>query len=63
VQDSTNQKYVSVIKAPTTSDLQDAEIVKKILIPTSLSNVQLFLQGDILVILASRYSNIQSDVL
>lgn len=49
--------YVAIVKTPTQVDLQDAEIVKKIAIPSSLNNVQLFLQGDKLIILASRYTN------
>ena len=55
--------YVAIIKTPKQSDLQDAEIVRKIAIPSSLSNVQLFLQGNKLIILASRYSYTASSVL
>ena len=55
--DAAGKSYVAIIKTPTQSDLQDAEIVKRIAIPNTLSNVQLFLQGDKLVILASRYTD------
>lgn len=58
VQDAvTKESYVSIIKTPTQSNLKDAAIVKKIRVPGSLTNVQLFLQGDYLIILASRYSD------
>ena len=46
--------YISIIKAPTKKDLSDAEIVAKINIPSWLYNIQLFLDGNKLVILGSR---------
>ena len=52
---SYNDKYISVIKTPTEKDLSDAELISKITIPESLQNIQLFLYGDKLIILGSRY--------
>ena len=54
------ENHIAIIKAPTTTNLQDAQIVKKIMIPKSLYNVQLFLQNDTLIIMASRWSNSDS---
>jgi hypothetical protein len=48
---SYNDKYISIIKTPTQKDLSDAEVAAKIEIPSSLSDIQLFLNGDKLVIL------------
>ncbi len=59
--DAANNAYVAVVKTPKNADLQDAELVKKISIPSSLNGVQLFLQGDHLVILANRYSEYSTD--
>ena len=58
-----NDRYISIIKTPTQNDLSDAEIVAKINIPDSLSNIQLFLNGDKLVILGSRYSSKSDSIL
>ncbi len=52
-----NNRYISIIKAPTQSDLSDAEIAAKISIPDSLNDIQLFLNGDKLVILGTHYAN------
>ena len=51
-----NDKYISIIKTPTEKDLSDAEIIAKINIPSSLNDIQLFLNGNKLVILGSRYA-------
>jgi hypothetical protein len=58
-----NNRYISIIKAPTQSDLSDAEIAAKINIPDSLNDIQLFLNGDKLVILGTRYANKSDSVL
>lgn len=58
-----NDRYISIIKAPTENDLSDAEILAKINIPDSLSNIQLFLNGDKLVILGSRYTSKYDSIL
>ena len=58
-----NDRYISIIKAPTQSDLSDAEIAAKISIPDSLNDIQLFLNGDKLVILGSRYAEKSDSVL
>ena len=58
-----NNRYISIIKAPTQSDLSDAEIAAKISIPDSLNDIQLFLNGDKLVILGTRYANKSDSVL
>ena len=58
-----NDRYISIIKTPTQSDLSDAEIVAKINIPDSLSNIQLFLNGDKLVILGTRYASKSDSIL
>lgn len=51
-----SEGVISIIKTPQKSDLSDAEVVKRIKIPSSLSNVQLFLQANQLIILGNRYS-------
>jgi len=48
--------YISIIKTPKKADLSDAEIMKKIKIPATLHNIQLFLQDKYLLILGTRYS-------
>ena len=58
-----NNRYISVIKTPTKNDLSDAEILAKINIPDSLSNIQLFLNEDKLIILSSRYSSKSDSIL
>ena len=58
-----NDRYISIIKAPTQSNLSDAEIAAKINIPDSLNDIQLFLNGDKLVILGTRYANKSDSVL
>ena len=58
-----NDKYISIIKAPTKKDLSDAEVVTKINIPDSLRNIQLFLNWDKLVILGSRYASKSDSIL
>ena len=58
-----NDKYISIIKAPTKDDLSDAEVIAKINIPTSLDDIQLFLNGNKLVILGSRYANKSDSIL
>jgi uncharacterized secreted protein with C-terminal beta-propeller domain len=58
-----DDRYISIIKAPTQSDLSDAEIAAKINIPDSLNDIQLFLNGDKLVILGTRYANKSDSVL
>lgn len=58
-----NNRYISIIKAPTQSDLSDAEIAAKISIPDSLNDIQLFLNGNKLVILGTRYANKSDSVL
>jgi hypothetical protein len=58
-----DDKYISIIKTPTKNDLSDAEIVAKINIPDSLSNIQLFLNGDKLVILGTRYASKSDSIL
>ena len=62
-EESYNNRYISIIKAPTKNDLSDAEIVAKINIPDSLSNIQLFLNGDKLVILGTRYASKSDSIL
>ena len=58
-----NDQYISIIKTPTKNDLSDAEIIAKINIPNSLSNIQLFLNGNKLVILGSRYAGKSDSIL
>ena len=58
-----NNRYISVIKTPTKNDLSDVEIVAKINIPDSLSNIQLFLNWDKLVILGTRYASKSDSIL
>ena len=58
-----DEQYISIIKTPTKSDLSDAEIIAKINIPDSLNNIQLFLNGDKLVILGSRYTSKYDSIL
>ncbi len=58
-----NEWYISIIKTPTKKDLSDAEIVAKINIPSSLYNIQLFLNGNKLVILGTRYASKSDSVL
>jgi hypothetical protein len=58
-----SDKYISIIKAPTEKDLSDAEIVSKINIPSSLNDIQLFLNGNKLIILGSRYTSKSDSVL
>jgi hypothetical protein len=58
-----NERYISIIKTPTQRDLSDAEIVAKINIPSSLYNIQLFLNGNKLVILGTRYASKSDSVL
>jgi len=58
-----NDRYISIIKAPTENDLSDAETLAKINIPDSLSNIQLFLNWNKLVILWSRYTSKTDSVL
>ena len=58
-----NDKYISIIKTPTKKDLSDAEILAKINIPDSLRNIQLFLNGDKLVILGTRYASKSNSIL
>ena len=60
---SYNNKYISVIKTPLKEDLSDAEIISKIKIPDNLSNIQLFLYNDRLIILASRYDSKSDSIL
>lgn len=62
-QESYNNWYISIIKNPTNDDLSDAQIAAKIKIPSELSNIQLFLNWNKLVILASRYSSNYNSVL
>jgi uncharacterized secreted protein with C-terminal beta-propeller domain len=59
-EDYGQESYISIIKTPKNVYLNDAEIVKKIAIPDSLSNIQLFLQESSLVILATRYTSMES---
>ena len=58
-----DNQYISIIKTPTRKDLSDAEIIAKINIPDSLSNIQLFLNWDKLVILGSRYASKSDSIL
>ena len=58
-----NDRYISIIKTPTEKNLSDAEIVAKINIPTTLRDIQLFLNGDKLVILGSRYTSKYDSIL
>ena len=58
-----DDKYISIIKTPTKKDLSDAEVVAKINIPESLYNIQLFLNGDKLVILGTRYASKSDSIL
>ena len=58
-----DDQYISIIKTPTKKDLSDAEIVAKINIPDSLNDIQLFLNGDKLVILGSRYASKSDSIL
>ena len=58
-----NEKYISIIKTPTTKDLSDAEIAAKITIPNSIYNTQLFLNGNKLVILGTRYASKSDSIL
>lgn len=58
-----DEKYISIIKAPTQNDLLDAEVVTKINIPDSLNDIQLFLNNDKLVILGSRYASKSDSIL
>jgi hypothetical protein len=58
-----NDKYISIIKTPIEKDLSDAEIVGKINIPSSLSDIQLFLNENKLIILGSRYTSKSSSIL
>jgi len=60
---SYKDRYISIIKTPTKKDLSDAEIVAKINIPDSLNDIQLFLNGDKLVILGSRYASKSDSIL
>ena len=60
---SYNDKYISIIKTPVQQDLSDAEVVAKINIPDSLRDIQLFLNGDKLIILGSRYTSKSDSVL
>ena len=60
---SYNNKYISIIKTPTKTDLSDAEVVAKINIPDSLRNIQLFLNEDKLVILGTRYASKSDSIL
>jgi len=60
---SYNDRYISIIKTPTQNDLSDAEIVAKINIPESLNNIQLFLNGNKLIILGSRYTSKYDSIL
>jgi len=55
--------YISIIKTPTNKDLSDAEIVAKINIPSSLYDIQLFLNGNKLIILGSRYASKSDSIL
>jgi hypothetical protein len=57
---STNTHSISIIKIPTSQDLKDAEVVKKIVLPQTLSDIQLFLQDEYLIILATRYASTDS---
>jgi uncharacterized secreted protein with C-terminal beta-propeller domain len=59
-EDYGKDSYISIIKTPKKADLSDGEVVKKIAIPSALSNIQLFLQGDSLVILGNRRSQMES---
>jgi uncharacterized secreted protein with C-terminal beta-propeller domain len=43
--------YIAILQTPKKSDLSDAQLVKKIRIPSTLQNIQLFLQDDYLIIL------------
>lgn len=62
-----NSNYVNIIdvknaiETPKADDLSNIEIVKKISIPNNLYNVQLFLNWNNLVILASRYASSNYD--
>ena len=58
-----SEKYVSIIKTPTNKDLSDAEIVAKINIPSSIYNTQLFLNGNKLIILGTRYASKSDSIL
>ncbi len=58
-----NNRYISIIKTPTKKDLSDAEIVAKINIPSSIYNTQLFLNGNKLVILGTRYASKSDSIL
>jgi hypothetical protein len=58
-----DDQYISIIKTPTKKDLSDAEVVAKINIPESLNNIQLFLNGDKLVILGTRYASKSDSIL
>ena len=58
-----NDRYISIIKTPTSKDLSDAEIVAKINIPSSIYNTQLFLNGNKLIILGTRYASKSDSIL
>ena len=58
-----NEGYISIIKTPTKKDLSDAEIVAKINIPSSIYNIQLFLNGNKLIILGTRYASKSDSIL
>lgn len=58
-----NEGYISIIKTPTKKDLSDAEIVAKINIPSSIYNTQLFLNGNKLIILGTRYASKSDSIL
>ena len=58
-----DEQYISIIKTPTKKDLSDAEIVAKINIPDSIRDVQLFLNGNKLIILGSRYASKSDSIL
>ena len=58
-----NERYVSIIKTPTKKDLSDAEIAAKINIPSSIYSTQLFLNGNKLVILGTRYASKSDSIL
>jgi uncharacterized secreted protein with C-terminal beta-propeller domain len=60
---SYNDRYISIIKTPTQNDLSDAEVIAKINIPESLNNIQLFLNGNKLIILGSRYASKYDSIL
>ena len=58
-----NNKYISIIKTPIKKDLTDAEVITKINIPDTLYNIQLFLNGDKLIILWTRYASKSDSIL